>query len=377
MAFSMVCCTNTVVIVSEFSYAVHILHMALVGFVSQSSTNVQPTVYESFIGGSLLAYPGHSPPPDQLILCKSCRHRMCFIAQIYCPLGGSSYHRSLYLFVCLKRSCQLDGFNWIALRSQSLDCEPARAELFEADWAFDDSGDENETKVDSSWNADTDSIPKTEKPLVSQRLLGPFLGSFLEVFDDVAANPVSDIIDDSPDQTGSHANISSICAWLCAEEVERAFVEEDDNTMEKAFSGALSSHLANRSEHGLEDVRYHWGGCPIFNGRPPRQLEQCLTCSRCHSPRVFEVQLFSVLNNSLKLDPGCRSDAAAAPLPYDLHEDEFNVDWPLKIITVIVFSCSSSCWSESDEWVEECVVVQTDTDRTCIVAETFTVHCTE
>ncbi|KAF7260388.1 hypothetical protein EG68_02327 [Paragonimus skrjabini miyazakii] len=363
------------------------MKMALVGYVSKPDPKFTPTAYDSFVGGSLISFDDIPLPPDHLLICRTCGHHMCFIAQIYCPLTNSGYHRSVYLFVCLRKRCQLEGFNWTALRSQKTDvgAVPTGSHL-ESDWSLGgeelEGEDENDFTAEYAGESAWDRKPHEHRRAAgdvnvlvcdngfeaSATLPGPFVCSFIDVYEDT--NTSDDVVKpemiDDAIETVSATGSSAFTLLSQAAEIDQAFMDEDDNTMEHAFSGSLVAHLSTRGEYGCEDVRYFWSGVPIFNGPPPVQLQKHLTCPRCKSSRSFELQVFSAVNNSLKLklsDP----QHSALLSPHDLCEDDLDPDWLLKITTVLIFSCINSCWTDSDDWVQECVVVQTDHDRTCCV----------
>ncbi|KAA3675858.1 pre-rRNA-processing protein TSR4 [Paragonimus westermani] len=342
--------------------------MALVGYASKPDPKFTPTAYDSFVGGSLISFSNIPLPPGHLLICRTCGHHMCFFAQIYCPLANSGYHRSVYLFVCLRKRCQLEGFNWTAFRSQEADIDslPTGSRL-ESDWSLGGEELEDENDFIEEYSEDTVWDRKSHKyQQASTTLPGPFICSFIDVYEDTDASDdvgKTETIDSSI-ETASTTRSSAFTLLSQAAELEQAFMDEDDNTMEHAFSGTLVTHLSTRGEYGCEDVRYFWSGTPVFNGPPPVQLQQHLTCPRCKSSRTFELQIFSAVNNSLRLKPPDPQHGASIP-PYDLCGDDLDPDWLLKITTVLVFSCINSCWTDSDDWVQECVVVQTDRDRTC------------
>ncbi|VDQ11049.1 unnamed protein product, partial [Trichobilharzia regenti] len=131
-------------------------------------------------------------------------------------------------------------------------------------------------------------------------------------------------------------------------QIDKEFIEEDDNTLPGSFSDTLLAYLSNRGEYGCEDIRYCWSGQPIFNGLPPRNdLIQCLTC-----PRLLP----------------CNEESHSGEHSTGSDDGELltSKSWLLNIITVLVFTCRNSCWKETDDWIEECVIVQTDENVTKI-----------
>ncbi|XP_062615749.1 programmed cell death protein 2-like [Saccostrea cucullata] len=53
--------------------------------------------------------------------CQCCNDPMILIVQIYCPLEGFPYHRTLYVFTCKRKQCWGHDESWCVLRSQLLD----------------------------------------------------------------------------------------------------------------------------------------------------------------------------------------------------------------------------------------------------------------
>ncbi|XP_008549222.1 programmed cell death protein 2-like [Microplitis demolitor] len=65
-------------------------------------------------------------------------------------------------------------------------------------------------------------------------------------------------------------------------------------------------------------------------------------CKYCGAERIFELQILSTIIPKLKLVP-CR-------------ERDFEIDFG----TVLIFTCSASCWSANDTYKEEYVIVQAE-----------------
>nr|KAG5696697.1 hypothetical protein BaRGS_012066 [Batillaria attramentaria] len=90
-------------------------------------------------------------------------------------------------------------------------------------------------------------------------------------------------------------------------------------------------------------IRYKWSGSPLFISQPAGGKVPVDKCPSCGSVRKFELQLVPPLIPLLKLTG--ESDPAV----------EFG--------TVLVYTCSTSCWQQTDTWKEECVVLQQDPDQ--------------
>ncbi|XP_038052461.1 programmed cell death protein 2-like [Patiria miniata] len=52
--------------------------------------------------------------------CNVCGDPLYHVAQMYCPLEASSYHRTLYIFTCVTKSCINKKESWRVFRSQLL-----------------------------------------------------------------------------------------------------------------------------------------------------------------------------------------------------------------------------------------------------------------
>jgi len=50
-----------------------------------------------------------------------CGLERTFIMQIYAPMEGSSFHRTLYIFTCLSPYCSNNSQSWLCVRSQILE----------------------------------------------------------------------------------------------------------------------------------------------------------------------------------------------------------------------------------------------------------------
>lgn len=186
----------------------------------------------------------------------------------------------------------------------------------------------------------------------------PFACRFINVFDD-AEDAASG--KDTPCGDGLEA-------WVLDYRAEAEFNEEeigedvDGGPRRAPITSHFETHLATRnSKYGCEALRYSIGGLPIFASDPPRsEWATDLACSRCGSPRIFEVQLFPTINNFLTLT---KSQMESKP-------SDINANWPLDMATLLVFTCKNQeCGiTESDDWVEECALVQTEGGRSVFCA---------
>ncbi|VDD80754.1 unnamed protein product [Mesocestoides corti] len=313
----------------------------LLGFPDEEAASEPATAFDNFLGGTLVTFTPPESVPVTTPTCTNCSESSSFIMQLYCPLGD--HHRSMYFFSCLRKECQKLGRCWRAFRlSTKLSSIPAlpqkatSTEASDCEWKLDD----NDELDESVW---FNTCPTVDVAAIADskcheilHIKSPFLRRFIQVYDE-----------ETPQ--GSETQHNCLSDWVLDYQAEEEFVSDDeaDADIEKHMTSRYQLHLATRDPaYGCEAVRYAWCGQPIFASAPPQEdWAPHLTCRRCGGPRAFEVQLFSSINNSLTLDP-------TSP------NDDIDASWPLDMATLIVFSCKASC--ESDQWTEECVLVQTE-----------------
>ncbi|TNN05287.1 Programmed cell death protein [Schistosoma japonicum] len=348
--------------------------MALIGYISSQTPRHVLNSFDSFFGGNLITFPSVKPPSLDKIQCILCHNSMDFLMQLYCPIGDSKYHRALYIFVCLKAPCQASGNNWKVLRSQhftEFDRNPQSKPC--THWCTEDDDDLD----GESWGQDIGrnieihcEVENSNEQ--SSSCNGRFQCYSIDIYEDsTTSNFTEPGIDTANHDTDDNNQIKSdsssmkyfLSKWSEKAVIDKEFIEEDDNACPDSFSDALLSHIVSRGEYGCEDIRYCWSGQPIFNGLPSLStcdLTNSSICHRCGTERVFELQIFSTINNSLKLST-------------ILNEKDFdetvNSNWLLNIVTVLIFTCRNSCWSQvTDDWIEECIIVQTDKNVTKIIS---------
>ncbi|VDL60579.1 unnamed protein product [Hymenolepis diminuta] len=313
------------------------------GFPDEEVAQQQPSVIDSYIGGSPTTFSNlelFSSAP----LCPTCAEPMCFILQLYCPIDNN--HRSLYFHACPNKECQNSG-RFFRVYSFATDAPEQKSGKIDAlptnEWDFgpDDEG-ESKMEVDHSSTSPVES--RISRPL--NNLASPFKCFYINVLEDE--------VQGSP-RTGN------LFSWVMDYRAEAEFIEEDEKIEDVSVLTPLySQHMASRDpSSGLEPIRYAFEGRPIFTSAPPSdEWEPQLHCSKCRRSRVFEVQLFPTINNYLRFKQNRRAKVSART---------FNTVWPLSFSTVIVFSCQGNCRSTSGEWVEECVLVQTEEGRSVFV----------
>ncbi|XP_035695876.1 programmed cell death protein 2-like isoform X1 [Branchiostoma floridae] len=111
------------------------------------------SLFTNRVGGK----PGCAPLPTfpAMPMCTLCGGRLTLVVQVYCPLDGSPYHRTLYVFACCRKQCWNKSESWFAVRlqvpcedpsSQHGETEAEVVSMATTDWCddADDWGDEEE-----------------------------------------------------------------------------------------------------------------------------------------------------------------------------------------------------------------------------------------
>ncbi|VDM32322.1 unnamed protein product [Hydatigera taeniaeformis] len=319
----------------------------LLGFPDEETAVTPPTAFDNFIGGSPTTWTALESFPSALPECPNCSGPTSFVMQLYCPVDVND--RVLYFFSCPQRDCQVTGCCWRVFRLSGRSSEPQTslqedlgAEVAGCEWKLDedDEGNDTNTWFDPSWMSNS-RRPETSHTIT--HLKSPFECHYIQVYAET-----------DTDQSEKSQN-TDLSGWVLDYQAESEFVEEDEivesgNVDDVTLTSQYQLHLATRDpKYGCEPVRYAWIGQPIFTTGVPRyEWAPHLECPRCGTRRVFEVQLFSTLNNYLSevKENAANPDATFDPI------------WPLKFSTLIVFSCLADCPSE--DWVEECALVQTE-----------------
>ncbi|KAG7732125.1 hypothetical protein KL948_002323 [Ogataea haglerorum] len=95
---------------------------AFLGFVDVPiSETERPELEDTFIGGKPIWLNPKSPPPNELLQCKSCKEPMHLLLQCYANLANTFYDRVIYIFGCDKARCRRKSGSVRALRALSRD----------------------------------------------------------------------------------------------------------------------------------------------------------------------------------------------------------------------------------------------------------------
>ena len=354
----------------------------------------------SKIGDQPDAFPGGSrPSPD----CALCGAPLVHVVQVYCPLEGSPYHRTLHLFACPRPACSGRPRTWRVLRSQALETEvrptgpvPVPVDpvplAAATDWCggADDWGDgaddwgmeEEDHRGDVPTNElrpQVEEKPPAEPP-VSQV---PLEAEVLQVAPEVevsaglqqlslrgAAAPLRgfyiSVVEES-ELRGGEAGLEH------AQRLLREYEEREGTSVGTALEGKDNTsggekYEKGRARHGdaafsrfmkrvslcpEQVLRYSWGGEPLFISDPPSNWAQMVpVCDSCGTRRTFELQLMPALVSLLR--PGGPTPDPDEPTPDPA---------PLEFGTVMVYTCVGSCWTAGSSPREEFVFLQDDPDQ--------------
>ncbi|KAK1162111.1 programmed cell death protein 2-like isoform X1 [Acipenser oxyrinchus oxyrinchus] len=102
--------------------------------------------------------------------CSICNGILVHVVQIYCPLEGSPYHRTVNVYACPSRECFGKSESWTVLRSQCLETEAPQAQEPKAnqeatmatrdwcegadDWGMDEETESSAPPANSSMDTD-------------------------------------------------------------------------------------------------------------------------------------------------------------------------------------------------------------------------------
>ncbi|XP_023811340.1 programmed cell death protein 2-like [Oryzias latipes] len=292
--------------------------------------------------------------------CGLCGTPSALVAQVYCPLQAATYHRNLHLFACSRGTCSGRPESWTALRSQSLEAEmaaargprpvrgapPAATDWCEQadDWGVEEAQEETESRQTQSEDGEMlFSSHMQTLSLEEETDAHVFRPMFISVVEE------SELYEDEEDL--EHAK-------ELLREYER---KQGAVTEEGSDGGGAENYEKTRAKHGdavfsrfmksiswcpQQVLRYCRGGRPLFISSAPSSMAQALPrCGSCGGSRTFELQLMPALVSLLQ-----RTERAAGA------ELEFG--------TVLVYTCTSSCWTPGSELaVEEFCFVQADPDQ--------------
>ncbi|XP_011402497.1 PREDICTED: programmed cell death protein 2-like [Amphimedon queenslandica] len=337
-----------------------------------SSPSLSP--FENKLGGFPDFFPEVvlSVPPS----CSSCNGFMLHLLQAYCPLEGSPYHRLLHIFCCSQPSCWSHKSGWLVLRSQKRDT-PSQLEAGE--------GPPVNTSIGYEWCDDAhDWGTETNEELLHGTLpLSSDISTVTDSFDQLNISGADQINTVSVNTTTNpyyHSNGDSLCypsyyisvlpvSELIINEVSssdsreielmEAYYKENPQWQEERGEGGGGGEGYERvtdvhrrflkfkeemTKCPQQLVRYQRGGQPLSL----QDINEIPSCNHCGGPLVFELQLLPqiiyLLQEDLKFQDHVQGALRLPVVEYG---------------TVLVFTCSSSCWKEGKNGFQtECTVIQ-------------------
>ncbi|BES91579.1 Programmed cell death protein 2, C-terminal putative domain [Nesidiocoris tenuis] len=355
-------------------------------------------------------WPGDAPTA---VTCKLCNLSLPLVLQIYAPLDNSPYHRTLYLFACINPQCWNQNGSWVCLRSQALPrsnaeiedgCEMLENAACRNDWSVaggDNWGDEengnvidfgmtteisNITRDFSDMNVDDrnansgssvegaissvsmatatieveesevvcidtptspqinliamleEAAPIPQVPITSLY----FQPIFMAVGEEERISPaLSPSNEEHIQELMSHVQISADEAADVSGHQRSPGIEEHYEKTLPAHGDKLFHQFVSRiSANPGQILRYGGHPLPLYNIQDkPR------ACRYCGAEALFELQVLPTLIRCLRL-VGSDSSASGSHLEFG---------------TVMLFSCSKSCWDSLDSsYREEQLVVQVE-----------------
>ncbi|KAJ7994410.1 hypothetical protein DPEC_G00248990 [Dallia pectoralis] len=325
--------------------------------------------------------------------CGLCSAALGHVLQVYCPLAGSPYHRTLNVFACTRPQCSGKPESWRVLRMEVLESDVknnrvvqlsgnallAEVPMATTDWCdgADNWGVDDEEPPEEDRGCDTSQIqthtrgkvPGPDRPIrtsteldVIDRLQDLHLEGNESLYDIPTFSPFFISVVEEAD-LGGETDLAYAESLLREYERREGVVGGAIGSLDEGGGGGKEVYEKVNPRHGdaafsrfmkriaacpEQVLRYSWNGSPLFLSRPPADLAQIVTgCSRCGGTRVFEFQLMPALVSLLqRTDPGAGLETA------------------LEFGTVMVFTCTNSCWSSgSTSPVEEFVYIQADPDQ--------------
>eukprot|EP00794_Sanderia_malayensis_P012152 gene12152-13405_t len=341
--------------------------------------------------------------PDSHPLCDNCQSSLYHVSQIYCPLIGSEYHRTVNIFGCMSIDCQNKASSWKVLRSQckekpfvdSANHIAARDDSGSGELSWcqgaDDWGEEasNVENVSAMFEdlrvtqATTKNDAENEPPLIdedvaksrTQQLQG--LSDRVPCFDAYYIHVVDEPRADSDE---CYKYEQSLLKEY--EKREGLLVENLNSLSDNNKEKYEKRHIAD-GDKDFHRFQKRIKRCPLqclryeFNGSPLKfsniaylscQFDDVPVCSNCQSVRVFEMQLMPALSSILRVSehssPGkCLQASELGTKNPERHTRIGNME----IGALYVFTCSQSCNridSGISKPVDEYIILQCLPDHT-------------
>uniref|UniRef100_A0AAV2KTZ9 Programmed cell death protein 2 C-terminal domain-containing protein n=1 Tax=Knipowitschia caucasica TaxID=637954 RepID=A0AAV2KTZ9_KNICA len=318
------------------------LHQVLVGFSDgELDTKRHQTTFMTNKVGGLPDVP--SLLSRLFPRCSRCGSALVHVVQVYCPLEGSPYHRTLHVFACHAEDCSGRSECWRVLRSQCLEADNARLPTLPQellltgtdwcdsadDWGMEEEHGGEETTANATQQAPNETptgfkveVPSDDKDMSSQ-------------LEKLQLGPSEDI------PPCFHPYFISVMEEtdLYGEDQDLAHAQKLLKDYEKR-EGILVDGLDSCEDGGGQE-KYEK---TQVQHEPPANLSQVIrTCTSCGGPRTFEMQLMPALVSLLQGEGS---------------------EIQLEFGTVLVYTCLNSCWtSDAKRFAEEFCFVQSDPDQ--------------
>uniref|UniRef100_A0A0B6ZVD7 Programmed cell death protein 2 C-terminal domain-containing protein n=1 Tax=Arion vulgaris TaxID=1028688 RepID=A0A0B6ZVD7_9EUPU len=309
----------------------------LIGLIDQRIQDSQPIGWDTNKIGGLPAWISSA---TSLPECKNCGKTSSLVAQLYCPLGGSSFHRCLYLFVC-PGECSKQQNGWRVFRSMKHD------------------NTENLLEVDTIMLTDTERWDAMAKLLNTKLEQAPEPTRTNTDCTIVFEPYYLSVVDEPSDQSESYDHVNDLIRnYERSEGKQLNQLICERSTSSKGREGPSELYEKSELKHGdrifykflkrlqkcpQQCVRYERGGSPLLvSGLTEQTIKRC---SHCGGEFIFELQLLPPLIPFLKAQNGTPCEV------------EFG--------TVLIFTCERNCWpAEHDQYdlLEELIVLQGDPD---------------
>uniref|UniRef100_A0A3B5KU47 Programmed cell death protein 2 C-terminal domain-containing protein n=1 Tax=Xiphophorus couchianus TaxID=32473 RepID=A0A3B5KU47_9TELE len=247
--------------------------------------------------------------------CRLCSAPLAHVVQVYCPLQDSPYHRNLHLFACCQPGCSGTSGSWTVLRCQCPEAlnqssTPQVVVPSATDWC--EGGDDHRQQSEDLQTG----------------------GRCFKISKSLACCHLS--------IRGEYERREGTAVWE-GEEGGGGGGEKYEKAEARHRDAAFFRFMKAVSLCPQQILRYCRHSKPLFISKPPSKVSQAVpACGSCGEPRTFELQLMPALVSLLQ-----RTDSSP--------EDE------LEFGTVLVYTCTNSCWTAGTNCpVEEIFVFKSD-----------------
>ncbi|KAI1303193.1 BRCA1-associated protein [Halotydeus destructor] len=261
-----------------------------------------------------------------VLICHTCKSKLKFLLQIYCPVDAKPDDRVIYIFSCLNSKCQ--SRKWLSVRVMTKPLESQTSGTkrnqdwleTDNDWGDDDDSKTTETLTELSSKEAVDTSP------VMFEGFDAFTPFYLNVDEETNLMPAPTKLDHRVKEL-SDKNTVEEAETENKEGYEKVLMPGTDKVSHK-FYKALTKFPGQL-------IRYSWTGSSLLNQsgvevRPDK-------CDSCRGKCVFEMQLMPALVTWLKTKSTV---------------DEASIDFG----TVLIFSCEANC-NRSTFNLSDCLAV--------------------